>query len=76
MLVDNQGENELPKTDDNLQDELVKFFLDKIEKNHTQFDNLHFYEPPTRNCTLLKEYHEITEDQLTRTKERYKSNYM
>ena len=42
----------------------VKFFLDKIEKNCTQFDNSHFYEPPTRNCTLLKEFHEITEDQL------------
>ena len=39
MLEDNQDGNKLPKKDNNLQDQLAKFFLDKIEKNHTQFDN-------------------------------------
>ena len=54
MLVDNQEKNKLPKTDNNLQDDFAKFFLDKIENIHMQFDNLHFYEPSTRDCTLLK----------------------
>ena len=38
--------------------------MDKIEKIYTQFDNSHFYEPPSINCTLPKEFYEITEDQL------------
>ena len=36
----------------------------KLKNNCTQFDNSHYYEPLTRNCTFLKEFHEITEDQL------------
>ena len=32
MLVDNPERNKLPKTYINLQDELAKFFLDKIER--------------------------------------------
>ena len=46
MLVDNQEKNKLPKIENNLQDEFSKFFLEKIGKIHTWFDNLHFYEPP------------------------------
>ena len=63
MLVDNEEKNKLPKTDNNLRDEFAKF-LDKIENISTQFDDSHFYEPPTRNCKLLKEFNEITENQL------------
>ena len=56
MLVDNQGKIKLPKTENNFQDEFAKFFLDKMEKIHTQFDVSYIYEPLPRYCTLFKKF--------------------
>ena len=36
----------------------------------------HFYESATRNCTLLKDFHEITEDQLIELMKDMHQNYM
>ena len=67
MFVDSEKKKQKPKAENNLQDEFAKFLVDNIEKKIcTQFANSHFYEPPTRNCTLLREFHEITDDQLIR----------
>ena len=54
MLVDNQGKNKLPKTDNNLQDAFAKFFLDKIDKKSHSLINSHFYEPPPEIAHFLR----------------------
>ena len=63
MLVDNQEKTNC-KMDNNLQGEFAKFIFDKIETIHTQFDSSCLYKPSIRNYTFLKEFHEITKDQL------------
>ena len=68
-LTSDTSENTLPTATSSkeLANTFVNFFVDKVNKLRSKFQNDEKYQIPTRNCKTLLNFQTITEEELTKT---------
>ena len=75
ILTSDTSENNFPESTSNkeLADTFADFFVDKVTKIKSGFQNNENYNIPTRICTSLSNFQTITQEELTKTIKTMKS---
>ena len=78
ILTSDTSENNFPESTSNkeLEDTFADFFVDKVTKIKSGFQNNENFNIPTRTCTSLSHFQTITQEELTKTIKTKEKHYL